>query len=660
MRASLLSAAIAITVASNAAGDEHPLDLTQMPLESLMMMEVTSVAKKPQKLYESAAAVHVISQQDIRRSGMTSLPDLLRLAPGVNVAQINASQWALSIRGFNGLLANKLLVLIDGRSVYSPTFAGVNWDVQDTLIEDIERIEVIRGPGGTVWGANAMNGVINIITKHAQDTQGNLLVAGGGTQDNNVVSYRYGGSWGEQGHYRVFVKHFDRDAFERTDGSDAKDGWQAVRGGFRADWNHGSADAFTLQGDIYDSQAAQLASSTDLTAGTVLTEDRRRSQGGNLLFRWTRQLSEQSEWSLQSYFDRAERDDINLEERVDTYDLELQHRFPWGQQQEITWGLGYRRVADQFTNSFTLSFDPSRRDSDLFSAFLQDEVALHPDLRLILGSKLEHHDASGYEFQPSARLLWLATPQLSLWGAVSRAVRTPSRSHQDLRINVTAIPGAMPSVIAIIASDAVKSEQLVAYELGLRQQLSSRLSLDAAAFYNVYDDLLSVEAATPFVESESMTDYEVSPQYLDNLMEGEQYGIELSANWQASPHWRLTAGYSLLQSHLHLKAGGSDMSREQEKEGSTPEQQLQLHSHLDLSENLELDTALYLTDQLPSLQIAGYARLDMSLKWYPITGLQLSLTGLNLLDQRHPEFNSAETSSSEIPRSLNANLAWRW
>lgn len=620
---------------------------------------MTSVAKKSQSLGEAAAAIHVITQEDIRRSGMTSVPELLRLVPGANVARINGNQWAISIRGFNGLMANKLLVLIDGRSVYSPAFAGVNWDEQNVLVEDIERIEVIRGPGGTLWGANAVNGVINVITKQAKHTQGNLLVAGIGDREESGA-YRYGGQWGDEAFYRAYIRYVDQNPFDNADGSEAYDSQQTLHAGFRVDWALSNEDELTLQGGVYDSVADQQAVTTSLTQGSQTMMDHRDLNGGNLLFHWTRSTSEHSEWQLQGYFDRTERDELNLGQRIDTYDLELQHRFPWSEYQEITWGLGYRRVSDRYENSDTLIFGAEALDTDLFSAFLQDEITLREDLRLTLGAKLEHNDFTGYEFQPSARMLWQPTPQYALWGAVSRAVRTPSRSHRDLRINLTAIPGPTPTLISLFGNNDVQSENLIAYELGFRNQVTPNTALDITAFYNVYDDLLTDEDGASFMETDPQPTHLVVSKQFDNLMEGEVYGIEVAADWRLSQRWRVMAGYSWLQSQMHLKSGSTDSNREQEHEGNSPQQQLQLRSYFDLRHDLELDAALYMVDQLPSLDIPGYARLDLRLAWRPAADLELSLIGSNLLDARHPEYTEMQTLEMEVPRSIVGKLVWRW
>jgi iron complex outermembrane receptor protein len=391
-------------------------------VEELMDVEVTSVSRRPEKLTEAASAIQVITGEDIRRSGANSIPEALRLAPNLQVAQVNSSQWAVSSRGFNNVLSNKLLVMIDGRTVYTPLYAGVFWDVQDALLEDIDRIEVVSGPGGTLWGANAVNGVINIITKSAKDTQGFFMEAGAGTESNGFGSMRYGGQLSPGLYYRVYGKGFNRDELVVADGSDAGDGWDMGQGGFRLDWEPNQDDVLTLQSDFYDSKPNPEAASDPVVA-----------MGGNILGRWTHKISDDSDFQVQFYYDRTRRDfNDEFTENLDTYDFDAQHRFQIGDRQEIIWGLGYRRMDDSVANLELLGFDPGNKTLSLYSAFIQDEITLIEDrLRLTLGSKFEHNEYTGFEVQPSGRLAWTPSTEHTVWAAVSRAVRTPSRIDRD-------------------------------------------------------------------------------------------------------------------------------------------------------------------------------------------------------------------------------------
>lgn len=636
--------------------------------EELFFMEipiVVTAARKEQSQFETAAATYVITAEDIRRSGATTIPELLRMVPGLDVAHISANKWAISSRGFNGSFATKLLVMIDGRSVYTPLFAGVYWDVQDTLLEDIERIEVVRGPGGTLWGANAVNGVINIITKSAKDTQGGLLHAGYGDREEGFGAVRYGVKPSKDVYLRTYAKYFNRDDF--VGGNDQ---WQAQRGGFRMDWDISYQDALTVQGDVYDGRSDQRIKVTSLSPpSTRLLADTEDVNGGNVLLRWQRRPSEESDIILQTYFDNTERESRVLDQRIDTYDLDFQHRFLLGDRQEITWGLGYRLVSDELKGSFTVSFDPDKRQTQLFSTFLQDQITIREDLWLTLGSKFEHNDYTGFEIQPSARFLWQPLPRHALWGAVSRAVRTPVRSEHDIRFNDTAFtdPIVGPSLVTVLGNEGFESEDLLAYELGYRHQLTQKLSIDVAGFYNTYDNLLTVETGAPVFETDPPPMHLFIPVKFDNLMYGETYGIELAADWQAMRNWRLSSSYTWLKMNLHLDSASNDRvpeDRDDDVEGDSPEHQFQIHSYFNLPHNLEQDTALYYVSRLHSEEdISSYTRLDMRLGWHPRNNLELSLSLQNLLEKQNQEITggAGETfGSSEVPRSIYAKITWKF
>ncbi|HHT9125876.1 MAG TPA: TonB-dependent receptor plug domain-containing protein [Candidatus Brocadiia bacterium] len=631
----------------------------EMPVEELFFMEipiVVTAARKEQSQFETASATYVITAEDIRRSGATTIPELLRMVPGLNVAQISASEWAISSRGFLFLkrFSGELLVMIDGRSVYTPLFAGVYWDVQDTLLEDIERIEVVRGPGGTLWGANAVNGVINIITKSAKDTQGGLFHAGYGDREEGFGAVRYGLEMGNDVYLRAYAKYFNRDDF--VGGNDQ---WQAQRGGFRLDWDISYQDALTVMGDYYDGRADQTVSLTSLSPPAVLlTDDTRDLHGGNVLLRWQRRPSEESDIILQAYFDNAEREEKTLDQRIDTYDLDFQHRFLLGERQEITWGMGYRLVADKLRGSFDISLDPEERQTQLFSTFLQDQITVMENLWLTLGSKFEHNDFTGFEIQPSGRFLWQPLPRHALWGAISRAVRTSSRADNNIRTNLAAFPGGggVPALVSVFGNDGTESVDLLAYEIGYRYQFSQRLSLDVTGFYNIYDNLFTVEPGVPVFEIEPSPPHLLIPSFLDNLMDGETYGVETAANWQAMRNWRLSSSFTQLNMQLHLDSDSKDGNRDALVEGANPEHQFQIRSYLNLPYNLEQDTAVYYVSRLYKPEVSGYTRMDMRLGWHPRNNLELSLSLQNLLDNHHPEFSDV----SEVPRSVYAKITFKW
>ncbi|MFN7140717.1 MAG: TonB-dependent receptor plug domain-containing protein, partial [Limisphaerales bacterium] len=470
-------------------------DLTELSLTDLLNVEVTTVSRAAEPLSQAPAAITVIKGEDIRRTGATTIPDALRLAPGLQVAQVDAHTWAISARGFNDVFANKLLVMIDGRTVYSPLFSGVFWDVQDTLLEDIDRIEVIRGPGAALWGANAVNGVINIITKDARDTHGVLLSAGTGTEELGFGHVRYGAKLSENASARVYAKYFNRDNARLLDGSAANDHWEMFRGGFRLDWQPGDPNLLTFQGDAYVGTLDQTYNVPTFTPPfTALLADDIEAHGGNILGRWTHTFSSDSEMIWQLYFDQSVRNTPVFQEERVTADLDFQHHFILGERQRITWGGGYHRTDDEAGNTLSVALIPEERGLNLYSAFIQDEIQIiHDKLALTLGSKFEHNDFTGFEIQPNARIAWTPLTNAVLWGAVSRAVRTPSRAEHDIIINP---PGAPPGSASLFGNRNFDSEDLIAYEIGFRSQPTTRMTWEIATFYNDYDNLRSFRPLT--------------------------------------------------------------------------------------------------------------------------------------------------------------------
>ncbi len=608
--------------------------LATLSLEQLMSLEVTSVSKHAEPIANAPAAIHVLTGDDIRRSGATSIPEALRMVPGVNVAQINPGNWAISARGFNSRFANKLLVMIDGRSVYTPLFSGVYWDVQDTLLEDIARIEVIRGPGASLWGANAVNGVINIITKDAFDTQGGLLSGGGGWQETAFGAARYGGRIGEHTAYRAFVKYNLRD--DTAIGGDGTEFW---RGGYRLDWRPQEGTQGTLQGEIYSGDAASSA----VASGSTVA-------GGHVLARWERELSADSTLHFQAWFDRTERVLSLLAEYRNTFDIEAQHQLAWGGRNNAVWGAGYRITSDDTFGSRAIMFNPASATDHLLNFFAQNEIALVPDqLALTLGTKLEHNDYTGFEIQPTARLSWQPHPHHTLWTSISRAVHSPSRATGD----ATLTSGAPPGLTTIVSGGSVQSEELLALELGWRAQLHPKFSTDLALFYNDYNRLHAYDFAfTPVPPTATF-----SSNY---AMDGQSYGGELSLQWQPVPWWRWQAGYTLIQ--MHLQNGGRDIdSTFSYRAADNAQQQFNLRSSLDLPHGFEFDTLLYYTDSLPGQGVPAYTRLDFRLGWKYRDRFEASLVLQNALDPEHPEYgNNSLVTSSEIQRAIYGKLTWRF
>jgi iron complex outermembrane receptor protein len=607
-----------------------PGDLKKLSVEELLDVEVTSVSRRPEKQFDTAAAVHVITAEDIRRSGATRIPEALRLAPNLEVAQIDASNWAITSRGFNTGIGNKLLVMIDGRTVYTPMFAGVFWDVQDTIVDDIDRIEVVSGPGGAVWGANAVNGVISVITKSAADTEGLLLQAGTGDELQDFGAVRYGGTFGPGVHFRVYGKYTDRDDTVLPSGADWTDGVHSGRGGFRMDWAAGS-DAFTIQGDLYG------GASGEVTTGNHVEYD-----GGNVLGRWERSLGGTSGLTLQVYYDKSHRlTDLQYIDDVETWDLDFQHRFTLAGRHDIVWGFGFREVDDVFISTPIFAFLPQRLDHQLFSAFAQDEIALARDwLHLTLGTKLEHNDYTGFEVQPNIRLAAKPAANQTVWAAVSRAIRAPARIDRDLYF-----PNQPPFLIA--GGPDFSSEVLVAYELGYRFQPWERVSFDLTTFYNDYDELRTVESVNP---------PSLFPLQVRNGLDGKSHGAELSADYHVSSRWRLQGGYRYSKLHLQLEPGRVDTTSVN-AEAHDPRNEMSVRSMLDITARLQLDATYRSVARIVNDAVPGYDEMDVRLAWRPLERLELSVLGQNLLHAAHAEFTPLPTRR-EIERSVFGKVTW--
>lgn len=645
----VLGLALAVPTQRAVAASDSP-DLLSLSIEDLMEVEVTSVSKRGQPLSEAPAAVTVITSEDIRRSGMTTVPDLLRMVPGLHVANIDSSSWAITSRGFNGEFANKLLVMVDGRSVYTPLFSGTYWDVQDLVLEDIERIEVVRGPGGTLWGANAVNGVINIITKDSSQTQGALVSAGGGNVDQAAVAARYGGAWGENLHFRFDGKYFNRSDFDSAGPFAANDAWYLGQGGLRIDWEPTGRDHVTVQGRGYGG-AADFTSTTLQPATSDL-------QGGHVIGRWNRVVNDAWDLQLQTYYDRTERLSEFAGEDRDTFDIELQQRFRALGRHLLVMGAGYRLTHDDIKNTPLVSYAPDSRTIHLASAFVQDEISLIPEqLAVTLGSKFEYNTFTGFEYQPGARLLWRPHARHSAWGAVSRAVRSPSRAENDVSLLVPE-PTAPVDFSQLLGSDQVESEKLLAYEIGYRTNPFSFLSVDVAAYYNQYNDLRSLEPGLPLINFPG-PGLVTLPVMASNLVDATGYGVELATNWTLTEFWRISGGYTFMK--IRIDDSGSNDITAEGQEGDTPEHQFQIRSLIELPWNVEFDTALFYVGKVANQGVDNYTRLDVRFGWRPRPAWELSLVGQNLNNGSHREYGpSFSRLPTSVPRSVHGKVTWRY
>jgi iron complex outermembrane receptor protein len=641
-------------------------DLTTVSIEDLMNIKVSSVSKTEQKVSRTAAAIYVVTQEDIRRSGATNIPDVLRMVPGVDVAQINANTWAITARGFNGRYANELLVLFDGRPVYIDSSGGVNWDTFDLPLEDIERIEVIRGPGGAIWGANAVNGVINVITKKAADTSGTMVTGGGGNLDQGFGTVQYGAKLGAKTNYRAYAKDFNQDHMPGQNGQNGGDSWNMLRAGFRGDSSLSAKDTLTVQGDLYTGQESQgepfLASV--ISPAQQFIETKVNLSGGFLQGIWNHSFSAQSDTTLQISYDQSLRNNI-IREDLHTWNVDFQHHFLWGNRQEVVWGLDYRHTASGSRETLAVSLGPANLNTQLFSGFIQDEITLIPDrLYITVGTKLEHDFYTGWGLMPSASVAWMLGVHHTLWASISHADRTPAQNDATLRVNFGGGPGTggTPVLAALLGNPNIQSEELTAYETGYRATLTPQLSLDFAAYYNYYSHQETTEPAAPFLEDTPPPPHLVLPVEYENLMYGEAHGFELFADWKPLNRWTLSPGYAFEQIHMHLNPTSQDTSSVSEAQGSTPVSSAQLRSHLFFFHGLAWDVSAYYVGRLLNPEIPSYIRLDTGLSWEWREGLSFSVVGQNLLTDHHQEYieTLGSTSSSLVKRSAYAKFTWRF
>ena len=647
--------ALVAVSATTALAQTTTQDLKRMSLEDLTAIEVSTVSRTPEPTNSVPAAVFVITQEDIRRSGATTLPEVLRLAPGIQVARIDASRYAIGMRGFADRLARSMLVMMDGRAVYSPLFAGTYWEVQDTLLPDVERIEIIRGPGGTLWGANAVNGIINIITKSAADTEGLLVTADLGSDPRGLVGVRFGGAAGANGKLRAYLKAFQRDAELHSDSLDY-DAWHMVQGGFRGDWSFAGARTLTIQGDAYGVGLGQKV--TLFTETPPYSETSVRTSplsGANVLARWSGPGGRHGRFQLQTYYQRTSRDEIPVAEARDTFDLDFQHRRRLLTRHDIVWGAGYRFTDGRIRAVAPSQFFPDDRADSLYSAFVQDDVAIVSDrLRAIVGFKVEHNAYSGVEFQPSGRLAWTLNPRHTFVWSATRAVRTPSRVETDYTTGSVANP-AVPTFVRLLPNDAFESEKVTAYEMGYRLRPAGALYVTLSAFFNDLDDTLSTELLTSFVEPAPAR--LILPVTFANGLHGNSHGLEVTSDVRPAPWWRLTANYSYLRIQMTRNPGSTDV-QERRYEGQSPRHQVQLQSSLDLPGRLELDWRLRYVSELSSA-VDAYATSNVRLSWPLTAGLAVSVVGQDLHAPHHLEWPASGGVTVQVRRSGYVGLTWR-
>jgi iron complex outermembrane recepter protein len=661
LRAAFLAAALAAAsrglhaqeIAASQVGQ-----LKQLSIEQLSNVVVTSVSRSPQPLASAAAAVAVVTSGEITSSGAMNVPEAIRYVPGIDVAQETASQWAVSSRGFDSVNSPDLLVLSDGRSIYTPLFSGVFWDVQDYLMQDIDRIEVVRGPGAALWGSDAVNGVINIISKSAQDTQGGFLEAGGGNEENALAAAQYGGETGDQVYYRVFAKYQDHGPEDYPAGA-TPDNWRLGHTGFRTDWNTDAANAFTVQGDVYGGRIGEVSPAVNVIGRPgppnplIVGVD-----GGNVLGNWRHTDSADSDFDLRVYYDYTHRDDPTFLDDLGTLDLDFQDHFRLADAHAITWGLTLRTMDDRNKGKGIFALNPPDSTDNLVSGFVQDEISLPHSVHLTLGTKLEHNDFSGFEVQPSVRAAWDLTDTQTLWAAVSRAVRVPTRLERDIDIDVT--DPTASEVAVLLGNHNFHSEEVLSFELGYRWRPLRDLSLDLATFRNRYTGLASLEFGTPFTDQ--ATGQIIIPLRNENLIDGHSTGLEGLAMYSPVSWWRLSVNYSYLA--MELTALGEDLNRDRFYEGATPRNQAGVQSYFDLPHNIELYGGLRILSAIRTLpEIVngtgdpGYQELDLNAIWQATPHLKVSLEGQSLLHSDHVEIGDPQERSA-IARSVFGQLTW--
>jgi iron complex outermembrane recepter protein len=655
-----------LILASPAGAKQKAVDLTNQSLEDLMNIKVVSVSKTDQSVARTAAAIFVITQEDIHRSGATSIPDLLRMVPGMDVAQIDANTWAISARGFNERFGNELFVMVDGRSIYTPSFGGVYWEALDIPLEDIERIEVIRGPGGSIWGTNAVNGVINIITKKASETKGALVTAGGGNIDQGSGLAQFGGAAGQDTNYRVFTKYFNQDHLPGVAGNDGGDGWHSLRAGFRADSTLSSRDSLTFQGDLYSMRIGNPAFTFPnvTTPAPIPTELLVNMAGGYIQGTWSRAISGRSGATLQVSYDRYERNDTVGDDRG-TLNVDFSHHFAWGERNAIVWGVNFLDSDSQFHGTFFTSFIPAHLNRRVYGVFVQDEITIRPDrLYLTVGTKFEDNHYTGLNVMPSARIAWTPTPEQTVWASVSDAVRSPAEIDTNFRANVGSfsVPGdPTPFLIAFIGNPNVEDESLIAYEFGYRRVIGKQFSVDFSSYYNDYNHQDTTEPAPTFFEATPAPAHIVVPLTYQNLMYGGTQGIEVFGTWKVTNRWTLNPGYAFEAIHMHLRPTSEDTTSVAAAEGASPRHSAQLRSRVDFPHGLTWDTSAYFVGRLTDPAEPSYTRLDSQLSWRFSEGGSISLVGQNLLKGLHQEFvdstNSAQTTL--VKRSVYIKFTWR-
>lgn len=663
----LLCLAQGNVLAQESADAESTGELLRLSWEELTEQEVSGLARRQQTVKDSPAAAFVIGSEDIRRSGATSLPEVLRMVPGMNVARVNAWNWAVSARGFNDLYANKLQVMVDGRSIYDPLISGVYWGQHYPLLQNIERIEVLRGPSGSLWGANAVNGTINIITRSARDTQGGLINAGGGTEERGFGGIRYGQKLTDATYLRSTLNGVARDAgIDLAGRQDTHDTSNVENANFRLDSQLNARDKLMLEANVsrYRLNGYLLGKTSPQPPLWQLDDFGKDGVAGSLQGSWWHQTDGDHDWRLNMAFTQTEWQMPISRMSRSLYALDFQHSLPTFADHELMWGLNYQAIADSFENSLTLAFQPDQFTQHNVGLFVQDRITLTEHLQLTLGNRVEHFTYTGWETEPNARLLWTPHKHHQLWAGVSRAVTLPNRAQQSIRL-LMPIPGNQQTFFLAAADRSMRTENVLAYELGWRWQISTNLDLDSALFYNIYDRIQGVKVAgAPFIDAGFSTTTAIVPTSIGNYRQIKSYGLELSLNYRINHDWRLQASYSGIQFQANIDQSQPWFLDPQAEQKVNPQHNLSLRSLFNVTNEIELDAWARYVDKvtIDGRAIPAYLALDLRLGWHPHKNLELSLSGQNLLDNQHPEFSDVLyiPVASQIQRAYLAQFSWHF
>jgi iron complex outermembrane receptor protein len=633
--------------------------LKQLNLNELSQVQISATRKEPVAAFRAPAATNVMTAADIRRSGATTIPELLRLLPGLQVAQIDSSKWAIGSRGFQGRLSRSMLVMIDGRSVYTPLFAGVYWEMQDTLLEDIDRIEYIRGPGGTIWGSNAVNGVINIVTKNARQTRGMLVSAGGGNVEQGFLNWRYGGGTDDLS-YRIYGKGATRGPQSHADGANYDD-WRGGQTGGRLDWRPTLRDSVTIQGDIYGTEAGGKLRLNRLDPpSNPAVEENGFFSGQNVMLAWQRVLDSGADLQLRTYYDRTDRQDLHYREVRHTFDADFIHHIPF-QRHEVAWGAGVRSSPSRYFQTVeTVDFMPHEQTYNIASAFIQDDISVIRDrLTLGIGTKLEYNSFSGFNYQPGVRLAWTPNGQNTVWAAVTRAVRTPSRIEEGFRFTALLSNATSPPLfVRLVGDGGFDNEQLVGYEFGIRHFFEGGGFLSLSLFHNRYSDLLSVDSIPTITETSPPPTRSVIPLLLRNGVAANSSGGELASLWDLHTGVRMRASYSYLLLDAKRDATSNDASTVGQLEGDTPGHKVVVQTLLDLPWKLEFDAAYRFVSAIPNQKVPRYSTVDARLGRSFGNGFEVSVVARNLVEPSHVEYGGNPGALVGIKRSAFVKLSW--